>query len=60
VSEKNDERISLGSVTLRDLFAMAAVGGILATDIKASDEQVAYFGYVMADLMLEARKNEKA
>ena len=44
--------------TLRDEFAMAALTGILASNRAVPSEVYARDAYLMADLMLDYRKNK--
>jgi len=54
--EEDDEAPQPEQKTLRDEFAMAALTGVLASDVRDSRENFAAKCYKMADAMLEARK----
>lgn len=49
-------RIAEPYATLRDQFAMAAMQAVITRDTKSPDADIAEISYVMADLMMEARK----
>lgn len=52
-----EQHIEAGRPTLRDQFAAAALGGMLAdTNFDATQHRVAEKAYLMADAMVEARK----
>ena len=55
----NDPRY-LPPKTLRDEFAMAALTGLLASDVQDGAAVFAKLSYVLADAMLEARKERPA
>ena len=66
---KAAERIASADVSLRDIFAMSALNGVIANGFASGDcgafpdkfdaEQYAESAYCIADAMLEARKSNK-
>ena len=55
----NEINRKMPEVTLRDLFAMNALNGILAQgDFHGSEQQYAEEAYCFADAMLKARKSK--
>ena len=55
----NEINRKMPEVTLRDLFAMNALNGILAQgDFHGSEQQYAEESYCFADAMIKARKNK--
>ena len=66
---KAAKRIVTADITLRDIFAMSALNGIIANGFASGDcgafpdkfdaEQYAESAYCIADAMIEARKNHK-
>lgn len=65
---KAAKRIATADVSLRDIFAMSALNGIITNGFASGDcgafpdkfdaEQYAESAYCIADAMLEARKNK--
>lgn len=43
-------------MTLRDYFAAAAMQGLLASEVLATNDEFASYSYEMADCMLKARE----
>lgn len=66
---KAAKRIAAADITLRDIFAMSALNGIIRNGFESGNcdsipdkfdaEQYAESAYCIADAMLEARKNNK-
>ena len=66
---KAAERIATADITLRDIFAMSALNGIIANGFASGDcgafpddidaHLYAESAYCIADAMIEARKNNK-
>lgn len=66
---KAAERIASADLSLRDIFAMSALNGIIRNGFESGNcdsvpdkfdaEQYAKSAYCIADAMLEARKNNK-
>lgn len=66
---KAAKRIATADITLRDIFAMSALNGIITNGFASGDcgafpdkfdaEQYAESAYCIADAMIEARKSHK-
>ena len=58
VAQGNQEYIQMG-MTMRDYFAAKAIQGLLASEVRASEDQFAEYSYKVADAMLRAREGLK-
>jgi hypothetical protein len=54
--------VPIEKITLRDYFATAAMQGMLSENsgIRYPTDELVDFAYILADAMLEARKNDSA
>ena len=52
--------VPIQDITLRDYFAAQAMQGMFSEHFSSRKEEIAKAAYLMADAMLEARKNDPA
>ena len=52
--------VPIQDINLRDYFATAAMQGMFSEHFSSRKEEIAKAAYLMADAMLEARKNDPA